>query len=113
MAEAEAVLAQTNEYFNARKRALVERHLEGRESLPDLDHIVSRAPDDQRGSNYLDEHDAELVATQEADDKDWKEREEQEHQEKAHAQAQSNAKRSQLFSWNEKIDKEFGLDDLP
>lgn len=75
MAEAEAVLAQTNEYFNARKRALVERHLEGRESLPDLDHILNAAPGgklvaERQGNNYLDSHDAKLAVRQKEEEQE-------------------------------------------
>ena len=64
LAEAEAVLAQTDEYFKARKQALIERHIQGRESLQDIDNIKYKPLNSNEPSalNYLDEHDDKLQA---------------------------------------------------
>lgn len=60
MAEAEAVLAETNAYFNARKQVLVEKHVEGRESVQDLDHLYPGGRIPNAPPNYLDAHEDAL-----------------------------------------------------
>ena len=55
MREAEAALSQTDAVLQTRKEQLIAKHLEGRESLHELDYIF-RDPKfdlDERG-NYLD-----------------------------------------------------------
>lgn len=61
MREAEAALAQTDAVLQTRKDALVAKHLEGRESLHELDYIF-RDPkfDLDAGGNYLDQHRREM-----------------------------------------------------
>ena len=53
MREADAVLAQTNEMLDRRKEALYAKHIEGRESLNEMDFIF----DDKKPkvTNWLDE----------------------------------------------------------
>lgn len=62
MQEAEAALAQTNAVLKTRKDALVAKHIEGRESLHELDYIF-RDPnfDLDDGGNYLDKHRREVA----------------------------------------------------
>lgn len=106
MAEADAVLAETNAYFNARKQALVEKHLEGRESLQTFDHVFSETAVRNPPKNYLDAHEEGLNNDRDVDQESDRESREQE------ARARE-AKRSQLFTWNAQTDKDFGLDELP
>ena len=67
MREAAAALAETENVLKTRKEALIARHVEGRESLQDLDHIFSaneRSVKDSNAvggfKNYLDRHAGEL-----------------------------------------------------
>ena len=59
MLEAEAALAQTESVLKTRKDALRTKHIEGRESLHELDYIFSDP--DFKNENYLDEHRKDLL----------------------------------------------------
>ena len=64
MREAEAALAQTNAVLQTRKDALLAKHVEGRESLHELDYIfkdprfeeANTNPDVVREDNFLEQH---------------------------------------------------------
>ena len=74
MREAEAALAHTESVLKTRKEALMAKHVDGRESLNEIDYIFRRREEQMEeqkansnfnllGENYLDtagrEHDAE------------------------------------------------------
>lgn len=119
MREAAAALAETESVLKTRKAALVARHVDGRESLEDLDRIFSgnerairreheMARSNQKDldgvggfENYLDRHQSELDR--------YKMRAEENYQ-IGQGLAATRA-RDGLFEWNSRIDKEFGLDE--
>lgn len=59
MREANEVLAQTESVLKYRKDALYAKHVEGRESLHELDYIFETRKDDFR-KNWLDQHEQDL-----------------------------------------------------
>ena len=75
MREADAVLAQTNDLLKHRKEALYAKHVEGRESLHELDYIFTENRDRpsttieaipaSSGPNWLDQHNKEIEAAEE------------------------------------------------
>lgn len=118
MREAAAALAETENVLKTRKDALVARHVDGRESLQDLDRIFSgderatRRNQMMMGSNskdgdgiggfenYLDQHRHQL---------DHYKTLVEESQQIGQGLTAAKA-RDGLFEWNSRIDKEFGLD---
>ena len=86
MREADAVLAQTNDMLGRRKEALYAKHIEGRESLNEIDFVYDEAQ--PKVTNWLDEE----IKKEKEDD-----------------YMNKGTNMDRLHQWNAKMDEEFGL----
>lgn len=98
MEEAEAALAETDQVLKTRKDALVAKHIEGRESIHELDYIFKDQKFDLGDDdNYLDQHKQRM--------------EEQKREIEQLREEKKTSHRSGLFEWNLRTNNEFSAED--